>query len=440
MSNVSKLVIKACNDNKFSSFTGEFITSINPENLTIKSAVSYHVPEGMPGANLLKYCGSPPKLLSFSLLFDNTGIIPGSNRIAVMEQVKQLQNITYNPHKKHNAPNYIRIIWGHIDFKGRLVDLDIVYSMFQVDGTLVRAEARIAVLEELVPVGKGKSAPGIDTNYTKPSTNRATVHPTKAGQSLSSDTAFGPTPNGMDGAYSGAPDGAYSGAPDDIYHGAGSSHQMDGSSMRHAGKPTASMEKDSAGNYGARGDIDRSTGSTHAASYSTGSNVDDTGNGFQGGVAGNGPGGSGGGIGGGGHRLAIDSGASGGDTVSTGIGGSSNRSATNSKSYLLGGSMARSSKHNAASGSSSHTAKGKGKRRFPKTGKTLAGHAAAAGGAAAAVAANAPDSLRKLSGLKANVNVMRNKISFLRRLKNFAKKVAPRAYDAGKKIVKSSGF
>ncbi|MGI2257285.1 hypothetical protein ACRRVD_01800 [Candidatus Cardinium hertigii] len=439
MSNVSKLVIKACNDNKFSSFTGEFVTSINPENLTIKSAVSYHVPEGMPGANLLKYCGSPPRLLSFSLLFDNTGIIPGSNAIAVMEQVKQLQDVTYNPHKKHNAPNYIRIIWGHIDFKGRLVDLDIVYSMFQVDGTLVRAEARIAVLEELVPLGKGKSAAGVDTNYTKPSGTHATLHQTKPGQSLSSDTAFAPTPNGMNGAYSGAPDGAYSGGPDDIYHGANSSgHQMHGANMGHDGKPTANLDKDNSGHYGASTEMDRSTGSTHSASYSTGSNVDHTGNGFKGGVAGNGPGGSGGGIGGGGHRLASDSGSSGGDAVSTGIDRSSNRSTPSSKSHLLGGGLGRSSKQNVASGPSSRTAKGK--RRFPKTGKALASGAAAAGSAAAAVAANAPDSLRKLSSLKANVSVMRNKISFLRRLKNFAKKVAPRAYDAGKKIVKSSGF
>ncbi|TSJ80976.1 hypothetical protein [Cardinium endosymbiont of Dermatophagoides farinae] len=174
MSKVSKLVIKACSDNKFSSFTGEFITSINPENLAIKSAVAYGVPNGVASFGSLKYYGSPPKLLSFSLLFDGTGIIPGSNTIAVIEQVKQLQDIAYSIHKKNNAPNYIRVIWGQIDFKGRLVDLDIVYSMFQVDGTLIRAEAHIAVLEEVVSAGKGKSAAGIDSDYTKPSGASAT--------------------------------------------------------------------------------------------------------------------------------------------------------------------------------------------------------------------------------------------------------------------------
>ena len=434
MSNVSKLVIKACSDNKFSSFTGEFITSINPENIVIKSGVSYYVPEGMASAHLIKYRGSPPRLLSFSLLFDSTGIMPGSNAIPVMEQVKQLQDVTYSVHKKHNAPNYIRIIWGHIDFKGRLVDLDIIYSMFQVDGTLVRAEARIAVLEELVPLGKGKSAAGVDTNYTKPSGNHATVHPMKSGQSLSSDTAFAATPNGMNGAYSGAPSGAYDGGPDQVYHGpSGSSHQMDGTNVGHAA--TASLNKDSSSHYRASAEMD--PGSTHSARYGAGSDVDHTGNGFKGGIAGNGPGGSGGGIGGGGHRLASDSGSPGGGVASTGMERSSNQSAPSSKSLSLGGGLARSSKHNVASGPGSPAAKGK--RGFPKVG-TLAGHAAAAGHSAAVVAANAPDSLRKLSGLKANVNVMRNKISFLRRLKNFAKKVAPRAYDAGKKIVKSSGF
>lgn len=422
MSNVSKLVIKACSDNKFSSFTGEFITSINPENVVIKSAVSYHVPGGMPSAHLLKYCGSPPSLLSFSLLFDNTGIIPGSNAIAVMEQVKQLQDVTYNVHKKNNAPNYIRIIWGQIDFKGRLVDLDIVYSMFQVDGTLVRAEARIAVLEELVTLGTGKSAAGVDSNYAKASGAHATVHRTTLNQGTSSDAVFAPTPNGMNGAYSGAPDGAYSGGPDDIYHGSnGASGPVYGSSMGHAGNPAASVDKGSA-----------------AASYSDGVNADHAESSFKGGVAGNGPGGSGGGIGGGGHGPAIEAGSSGGGAVLSGTGSPASRSGTSSNSRVAGGGPASAAKSNAVPVLGSGPAKGKS--GMAKMGASLAAGTVAAGGVAAAVAANAPDSLRKLSALKANVNLMKNKVSFLRRLKNFAKKVAPRAYDAGKKVVKSSGF
>ncbi|HLP34991.1 MAG TPA: hypothetical protein VK133_03285 [Amoebophilaceae bacterium] len=223
MSTVSKLMIKACRDNKFSSFTGQFITSINPENLVIKSGVGYHTPQSMAGATLLQYRGTPPRLLAFSLLFDNTGIIPGSNTIPVIEQVKQLQAIAYDVQKKNNAPNYIRVVWGQIDFKGRLVDLEVTYSMFQMDGTLVRAEAKITVLEEIPLVGPGKSAAGKDSEYAKASGASATgshrIGTQDGNVGAPTEEAFAPTPDGTNGAYSGAPDGAYEGGPDDVYEG-----------------------------------------------------------------------------------------------------------------------------------------------------------------------------------------------------------------------------
>lgn len=364
MSNVSKLVIKACSDNKFASFTGEFITSINPENLVIKSAVSYHVPEGMPSSSLLQYRGSPPKLLSFSLLFDNTGIIPGSNTIAVMEQVKKLQDVAYSIHKKDNAPNYIRVIWGQIDFKGRLVDLDIVYSMFQVDGTLVRAEAHISVLEELVPLGKGKSAAGVDSNHAS-GANSTSNQKVPSSQGISSQEVFAPTPNGMNGAYSGAPPGAYDGGPNQIYQGSNGS----GGAVYSSGVGASPSDR--------------------SAGYSASPDMDHSGSGFKGGVSGHGPGGSGGDIGEGGY-------------------GPGSGRAKGSSSLSRMGSIG----------------------------------AAGVAGSAAVVAATAggADSLRKL---KANVNLMqtmKKKVSFWRRLKNFAKKVSPKGYNAGKKLAKSSAF
>ncbi|AXI24305.1 Putative afp12-like protein [Cardinium endosymbiont of Sogatella furcifera] len=439
MSNVSKLVIKACRDNKFSSFIGEFITSINPENLVIKSAVSYHIPGGTPpSAHLLKYRGSPPKLLSFSLLFDNTGIMPGSNTIAVMEQVKQLQDVAYSVQKKNNAPNYIRVIWGQIDFKGRLVDLDMIYSMFQVDGTLVRAEAHIAVLEELVPVGRGESAAGVDSDYAKasgasatskgsssqrggppPSYQEATAPPPsyQAAVAAPHQEAFAPTPNGMNGAYSGAPPGAYDGGADQIYHGSndagGAVYASSSVATAQSGKPISSVKpvSSSHGGYSNDADIGRSS------------------NGLQGGVAGNGPGGSGGGVGGGGHGPG--SGKAG--KATTGIGSPEGKAGTSGSSHGSGSSPTGSAKSNTASGSG----KVKGKDSNFKAGSMVA--AGAAGSAAvAAAAATGADSLRKIDLKGKGLNFLRNKVSWRDRLKmivKFVKKQAGKAYNAGKKMV-----
>ena len=147
MKQVSKLTIKACKNNQYSSFKDEFTSFINPENLFFKSNIVYHAPPSR--VKRLKYRKSPPTLLSFSLLFDSTGMIPGTgNKNNVMDQVKRLQDITYNVQKEQRMPNYLRIIWGDIDFKGRLIDLNINYSLFKSDGTLVRAEARLAILGE----------------------------------------------------------------------------------------------------------------------------------------------------------------------------------------------------------------------------------------------------------------------------------------------------
>ncbi|WP_243517953.1 MULTISPECIES: hypothetical protein [unclassified Candidatus Cardinium] len=402
MSNVSKLVIKACSDNKFSSFTGEFITSINPENLAITSKVFYDVAK--PIANpQVAYRGPSPKQLSFSLLFDNTGIIPGSNAIAVMEQIKQLQDVAYNVHKTNNAPNYIRIIWGQIDFKGRLVDLDIVYSMFQVDGTLVRAEARIVVLEEVVSLGKGKSAAGVDSNYTKASGAHATsMQKSQAGQISStkgddlspSQESFAPTPDGMNGPYSGAPAGAYDGSPDQVYHGSNDVGPVYASSSvgkADPTKPTSSLDATSP-----------TASSTSAAGSASSTAMDHADNSSKGGVAGNGPGGSGGGIGGGGHEPGTGPAKSGSNTAAS-------KSPTSaSKARPAGG-----------------TAKGAGSAS--KMGKAAAAGAGIAGGAVMAATVAGANSLRSLKEKATGLN-------FLRRIKNFVKKVAPRVYDAGKKV------
>ena len=223
---VSKLVIKAYKDNKFSSITGEFTASINPENLFIGSGVDYAV-KSMGHVNLVNYRASPPSILSFSLLFDNTGIVPGSNTIAVIEQVKQLQEVIYNVQKSNNAPNYVRVTWGELDFKGRLIDLNINYSMFQVDGTLVRAEAAISILQETPLFAKGKSNAGQDTERTNLSKanvaatgpkHQATPGNPKHPDATGEPTTFKKTPNGP-GAYSDAPKGAYDGPPDKVYHG-----------------------------------------------------------------------------------------------------------------------------------------------------------------------------------------------------------------------------
>jgi hypothetical protein len=164
MSGISKLIIKAYGDEGFSSEKGEFSASLNPANLKITSSLDYAVSQAM-GANslALRYNVSPPRVLSFKLLFDNTGIFPDSSA-AVKDQLDSLQSIIYNFQDDVKEPYYIRVIWGTIDFKGKLVGLETSYTLFQADGSPSRAEADIVILEQVSPAGAAKSQQAQSSN------------------------------------------------------------------------------------------------------------------------------------------------------------------------------------------------------------------------------------------------------------------------------------
>jgi len=214
---VSKLVIKACKDNKFSSYVGEFIASINPEKIDTKSKVGYHT-QSWNQIGSLNYRGVAPQELSFTLLLDGSGIIPGSSPTPVMDQIKHLKDVIYNKQKSNNAPNYLRVIWGEQDFTGRLIDLVISYTNVQVDGKFLRATAAITILEELPLGAKVKSqASGKDSERAQASHANAVSKQPNHKRDGGQDT-FKQTPDGP-GAYSGAPEGAYDGKPDTIYYG-----------------------------------------------------------------------------------------------------------------------------------------------------------------------------------------------------------------------------
>lgn len=154
---ISKLIIKAYLDNQFSAAKGEYTASINPEDISITSGIDYHLSQGMGTPGTLRYNTSAPKILSFKLLFDNTGIIPGSEP-PVEEQLEQLKKVIYDVQENINSPYYVRIIWGVIDFKGRLADLDITYTRFKAEGLPIRAEAFIRVIEEVEATFAPKSS------------------------------------------------------------------------------------------------------------------------------------------------------------------------------------------------------------------------------------------------------------------------------------------
>ena len=145
---ISKLSIKSYADNTFASETEHFEASINPEDIHIVRDINYHIawPPGMPG--MLFYNASAPRLLTFKLLFDDTGIIPDATG-DVEGQLSYLRKVISDLQGDSNSPSYIRVIWGVIDFKGRLAHLETTYTRFSAEGTPIRAKVSVSILEEV---------------------------------------------------------------------------------------------------------------------------------------------------------------------------------------------------------------------------------------------------------------------------------------------------
>lgn len=143
----SKLIIKAYSDNKFSTEKGEFTTEMNPSSIKISSNLSYSIANSLGSpSNNIKYNTSLPRILEFSITFDGTGIYNGKKE-SVSTQVDKLKSLVYDFQDTVKSTYYIRVIWGLLDFKGRLVSMDVSYVMFEANGVPLRAEVDISIIE-----------------------------------------------------------------------------------------------------------------------------------------------------------------------------------------------------------------------------------------------------------------------------------------------------
>lgn len=124
--------------------------SNKPQKLSINGQINYSIssPMGIPVRDF-NYSYSVPRSLSFELLFDGTGVVDGIKE-SVTEKCIKLQEIAHKYNEEINSPNYLRIIWGEFDFKGRLTNLSFDYVMFYKSGKTARAIAYLSLLETLV--------------------------------------------------------------------------------------------------------------------------------------------------------------------------------------------------------------------------------------------------------------------------------------------------
>lgn len=128
-----------------SSAAAKFEALINPESYTLEYKVktSDAQGQGTSGAQT-KFEYTLPEELTFEFLFDNTGIIDGvAKPDGVHDDVVAFRELLTEYQGAAHEPYHLKLVWGHLVFKGRAIEVGITYKLFNSDGRPIRAVVRV---------------------------------------------------------------------------------------------------------------------------------------------------------------------------------------------------------------------------------------------------------------------------------------------------------
>ncbi|MFK0089580.1 hypothetical protein ACIQUS_20070 [Pseudomonas sp. NPDC090755] len=121
-----------------------FEALINPETYSLEYKVKTAEGQGQgTSGTQQKFAYTLPEELTFEFLFDSTGIIDGkANKDGVFEEIEHFRKLLTEYRPDSHEPFHLKLIWGHLIFKGRAVELGITYKLFNPGGQPIRAVAR----------------------------------------------------------------------------------------------------------------------------------------------------------------------------------------------------------------------------------------------------------------------------------------------------------
>lgn len=95
----------------------------------------------------MKFAAVKEERVSFALVLDGTGVVPGHGRsepVPVKTHLAQLNKIVYQfQGSKHETP-HVRLLWGTFIFFGRLESMSTQYTLFKPSGEPLRAKVDLA--------------------------------------------------------------------------------------------------------------------------------------------------------------------------------------------------------------------------------------------------------------------------------------------------------
>lgn len=141
---LAKLQIKAFLDIEYrklwSGGTNPVTVGINPSSYAQSQSIRYTPDKAAGGKNQPQIFNQPGEAsLKLELILDGTGAVPGASDKSVDEQIFDLRKIMMEIDEL--SPHYLMLLWGTLVFRGRAELLNIDYTLFNPDGTPLRAKA-----------------------------------------------------------------------------------------------------------------------------------------------------------------------------------------------------------------------------------------------------------------------------------------------------------
>jgi len=125
--------------------SGEFTTLVNPEKYNLSYKIEYDDEQGQGSSSVpAKFTKIKPQDFEIEFLFDSTGVIapPSGSSDSVQDELDKFRAIAFTYNGDEHRPNFLKLVWGSLLFKGVLMSMDIEYKLFKPSGEPIRAVAK----------------------------------------------------------------------------------------------------------------------------------------------------------------------------------------------------------------------------------------------------------------------------------------------------------
>jgi hypothetical protein len=160
----------------FFSYVGKYELQINPENISIKYGEPPATDEPNSADGKSKTRKSPVynhQTIKVNFTIDNSGVVPNApdnlsfffnlNGDSIKDSIDQLLEVTVKPNQESHSPPFVVLQWGDLLVIGKVFDLTINYTYFNIQGDPVRAAISFDLVEEVdeVVISKAFRSPDI---------------------------------------------------------------------------------------------------------------------------------------------------------------------------------------------------------------------------------------------------------------------------------------